>query len=216
MRKVRHFYRPQPQQVAINNCHGPKAKGERAMPHFRRTFFAAGAIILTALVAACEGTGPIEPVSASTGTASGLLVSGVVSTCTPSEFHPCPPTSTCTPSEFHPCPPTSTCTPSQFHPCPPTTTCTDVPNHPCPSTNSAPTAHFTWSCSGRTCSLNGSGSTGNISSHHWDLNRFPNPTASGHTVSVTYPHGGTRHVTLTVKSASGATHSVSHTLTVPG
>ena len=105
------------------------------MPHFRRAFFATGALVLSAVLSACEGNSPTEPTAASTETTAGLVVSGVVGTCTPSANHPCPTTTTCVASPNHPCPTSKTCVASPNHPCPTTTTCVASPNHPCPTTS---------------------------------------------------------------------------------
>jgi len=80
----------------------------------------------------------------------------------------------------------------------------------------APVAHFTVSCSGLTCTLNGASSTDDdgIVSYAWDLGKFPDPTATGAVVNVTYPHEGTRTVTLTVRDASGLTSSATQTFEV--
>ncbi len=86
-----------------------------------------------------------------------------------------------------------------------------------PPVNTPPVANFTWSCPTLTCTLNASSSTddGTIVSYSWNLGRFPNPTGSGVTLSVTYPHNGTRTVTLTVTDNGGLTSSITKILTVP-
>jgi len=80
----------------------------------------------------------------------------------------------------------------------------------------APVARFTVSCSGLTCTLDGTSSTddGGIVAYAWDLGKFPEPTATGAVVSVTYPHEGTRTVTLTVRDASGLTSSTTQSFEV--
>ena len=90
------------------------------------------------------------------------------------------------------------------------------PPPPPPPANVAPVARFTWSCSGLTCSLDGSGSTddGQVVAYNWNLGKSPDPTASGQVVSVTYPHEGPRTVVLTVTDNAGATNSVTQTITV--
>ena len=80
----------------------------------------------------------------------------------------------------------------------------------------APVARFAVSCSGLTCTLDGTSSTddGGIVSYVWDLGKFPEPTATGALVNVTYPHEGARTVTLTVQDASGLTSSATQTFEV--
>jgi subtilisin family serine protease len=81
--------------------------------------------------------------------------------------------------------------------------------------NAAPTASFTFSCSGLTCSFNGSASSdsdGSISSYAWNFG--DGTTGSGATVSKTYASTGTRTVTLTVTDNGGATGSQSQSVTV--
>jgi PKD repeat protein len=51
-------------------------------------------------------------------------------------------------------------------------------------------------------------------SYTWDLNKYPGGTATGATVSATYPHPDTRYVTLTVKDAGGLSSSVTQTILV--
>jgi probable HAF family extracellular repeat protein len=79
-----------------------------------------------------------------------------------------------------------------------------------PAQNQAPVARFTFTCSNLTCSFDATGSTDDkgIVSYAWDLNKFPGGSASGSTVTATYPHGGTRNVTLTVTDASGLSSSI--------
>lgn len=91
------------------------------------------------------------------------------------------------------------------------------PPPPAPSPpDSPPTARFTWACSGLTCTLDGRGSTdnGQIVQYGWNLGRFPDPTASGSVVTVSYPHTGTRTVTLTVTDNAGQSNSVTQILTI--
>ncbi len=81
--------------------------------------------------------------------------------------------------------------------------------------NAAPTAAFTSSCSGLTCSFDGTGSSdpeGPIVSYQWN---FGDTTAgSGVQPSHAYEQAGTYTVTLTVTDGNGATDSVSHPVTV--
>jgi probable HAF family extracellular repeat protein len=79
-----------------------------------------------------------------------------------------------------------------------------------PAQNQAPVARFTFSCSNLTCSFDATGSTDDkgIVSYAWDLNKYPGGSATGSTVTTTYPHAGTRSVTLTVTDASGLSSSV--------
>ena len=84
--------------------------------------------------------------------------------------------------------------------------------------NQAPVARFTVTCSGFTCALDATTSTDDagVVSYSWDLGRFPDPTATGATVTVTYPHEGPRTVTLTVADAGGLTSTATQTFDVGG
>lgn len=88
---------------------------------------------------------------------------------------------------------------------------------PPPPVDNPPVANFTWSCPGLTCSLDASSSTddGTIVGYSWNLGRFPDPTGTGRTLSVTYPHNGQRTVTLTVTDNSGKSSSITKVLTIP-
>jgi len=80
--------------------------------------------------------------------------------------------------------------------------------------NQAPTASFTVSCSGLTCSVNGGASTdadGSIASYSWSFG--DGSTATGVTASRTYAAAGTYTVTLTVTDNAGATGSATRTAT---
>jgi len=80
--------------------------------------------------------------------------------------------------------------------------------------NQAPTASFTVSCSGLTCSVNGGASTdadGSIASYSWSFG--DGSTATGVTASRTYAAAGTYTVTLTVTDNAGATGSTTRTAT---
>jgi aqualysin 1 len=85
-----------------------------------------------------------------------------------------------------------------------------------PPPNAAPVARFTWSCPALSCTLDASSSSDDngIVSYSWNLDRFPDPTASGVVVTADYPHVGTRIVTLTVTDAGGLSNSVTKTITV--
>ncbi len=77
-------------------------------------------------------------------------------------------------------------------------------------------ARFTWSCPTLTCTFDATSSTddGGIVFYAWDLNKYPGGAATGSVVSATYPHSGTRTVTLTVKDGGGLSNSVTQTITV--
>ena len=82
--------------------------------------------------------------------------------------------------------------------------------------NAPPTALFTAECNGLTCVLDASGSLDDKPglTYGWDLNKFPGGSATGAKVTVTYPHAGSRTVTLTVTDAQGLKSSISKTLTI--
>ena len=86
-----------------------------------------------------------------------------------------------------------------------------------PPVDNPPVADFTWNCAGLTCTLDASPSSddGQIVSYAWDLNRFPNPTGSGKTLSVSYPHSGQRFVVLTVTDNAGQSTSITKTVIIP-
>ena len=88
---------------------------------------------------------------------------------------------------------------------------------PPPPVDAPPVARFTFSCIGLTCTLNASASTDDfgISAYDWDLNKYPGGYASGVAVTVTYPHNGTRYVTLTVTDTKGQKSSVTQTIVLP-
>jgi subtilisin len=92
---------------------------------------------------------------------------------------------------------------------------TDGPGGGDPPPNQPPTASFTASCSGLTCTFDGSASSdpdGSIVSHAWT---FGDSTGgSGQVVGKTYAAGGTYTVTLTVTDNSGATGGTSRSVTV--
>jgi PKD repeat protein len=88
---------------------------------------------------------------------------------------------------------------------------------PPPAVDAPPVARFTYSCAGLTCTLNASTSTDDvgITSYVWDLNKYPGGSASGVTVTVDYPHSGTRYPTLTVTDTKGQKSSVTQTIVIP-
>jgi len=82
------------------------------------------------------------------------------------------------------------------------------------TTDAPPTARFTWSCASLTCTFDASTSKDDvgIASYAWDLNKYPGGTASGVKVSTTYPHTGTRNVTLTVTDTKGQRTSITQAI----
>ncbi len=82
------------------------------------------------------------------------------------------------------------------------------------SSDNPPVASFTYSCSGLTCSFNGSGSTDDngITAYTWNFG--DGTTGSGVTVSKSYSAAGTYSVTLTVRDTANQTHSQTKSVTV--
>ena len=80
-----------------------------------------------------------------------------------------------------------------------------------------PVAKFTWSCTSLTCTFDASTSTDDIgiTSYAWNLDKYPGGSATGVKPTTTYPHSGTRNVTLTVTDSKGQTSSVTHAISVP-
>jgi hypothetical protein len=79
-----------------------------------------------------------------------------------------------------------------------------------------PAARFTWSCTSLTCTFDASTSSDDvgIASYAWDLNKYPGGSATGMKVTTSYPHTGTRDVTLTVTDTKGQRTSVTKTITL--
>ena len=82
--------------------------------------------------------------------------------------------------------------------------------------NAPPTAYFEWTCNGLTCTLDGRGSLDDKPglTYSWDLNKYPDGSATGAVVAVTYPHASQRTVTLTATDAQGLTSTFTRTLNV--
>ena len=77
-----------------------------------------------------------------------------------------------------------------------------------------PTASFTFSCSGLSCSFNGGGSSDDngITSYSWSFG--DGGSASGATASRTFAASGTYNVTLTVRDTANQTNSQTRQVTV--
>lgn len=82
-----------------------------------------------------------------------------------------------------------------------------------PPVNDPPTAAFTVSCTGLTCSYDASGSTddGTITSYAWTFGDGQSTTTAGPTVAHTYATGGAVTVGLTVTDNGGKTGTTTRT-----
>ncbi|HEY4239725.1 MAG TPA: PKD domain-containing protein [Kofleriaceae bacterium] len=78
-----------------------------------------------------------------------------------------------------------------------------------------PTAAYTVSCTGRTCSVNASGSTGGIATYHWDWGDESVTDATVPTASHTFAYGATFDVELIVTDSNGQQGSIHQPVTVP-
>ena len=82
---------------------------------------------------------------------------------------------------------------------------------------SGPTASFTVTCTGRSCSFNGSASTSNVAivSYHWDWDDESTTDTAGPSASHRYSYGATFRVALAVTDANGAIGRITKSVTVP-
>ncbi len=92
---------------------------------------------------------------------------------------------------------------------------TDTDSHSV-TVSAGPTAAFTITCSGRSCNVDASASTGGIATYYWDWDDEDNTTTSGPTAHHDYPYNATFNVHLTVYDANNNTAGASHTVTVSG
>jgi PKD repeat protein len=89
------------------------------------------------------------------------------------------------------------------------------PGDPPPAPNEPPTASFTQTCTGLSCTFDGSGSTdgdGRVDTYAWDFG--DGTTAAGRTATRTFASAGAKQVRLTVTDDHGATGAVTRTVTV--
>ncbi|MFN8648062.1 MAG: S8 family serine peptidase [Gemmatimonadales bacterium] len=85
-------------------------------------------------------------------------------------------------------------------------------------TNQPPVASFTWSCTGLSCTFNGTGSSdpdGTIASYNWTISSGTSVSTAS-SFSRTFPSARTFTLTLTVTDNQGATNSTTQTITVTG
>ena len=86
------------------------------------------------------------------------------------------------------------------------------------SGNQAPVARFTVSCTGLTCSVDGSTSTDDVGvvTYTWDWGdgSLPRPTLTVPTTTKTYATGGTYTISLQVKDGGGLTNLTSKAVTI--
>ena len=83
-----------------------------------------------------------------------------------------------------------------------------------PPTDLPPTAAFTYTCSGLTCTFNGSGSTDDVGITSYSWNFGDSQTGSGAVVSHTYGASGTFTVVLTVADTASQTDAESKSVVV--
>lgn len=83
-----------------------------------------------------------------------------------------------------------------------------------PPPNAAPTANFTYSCSGLTCTFTDGSTDSDGTIAAWSWNFGDNGTSTAQNPSRTYAAAGSYAVTLTVTDNAGATGTTSQTVTV--
>jgi len=79
--------------------------------------------------------------------------------------------------------------------------------------SSGPTASFTISCTGRSCTMDASASTGGVVTYYWDWDDESSTTTSDATASHEYPYDSTFTVRLIVYDANGNSAGASHVIT---
>jgi len=80
--------------------------------------------------------------------------------------------------------------------------------------NQPPVAAFTFSCTGLTCSFNGTSSSDDVGVTSYSWNFGDNTSGSGATVSKTYASAGTYSVTLTVTDAGNLSNATTRSVSV--